>query len=83
LQAGAWFCGQNRPLHLLDGKAGTTLKSAPALCSAARMSDDMPQERGSAEALGGVTGFSDPTQGRGPNRLLRPSHAVIVAQAAE
>jgi hypothetical protein len=42
LQAGAWFCGQNCPICLLDGTAGTTLKSAPALRNAARMSDDMP-----------------------------------------
>jgi len=47
------------------------------------MSDDMPQARGRAEALGGVSGFSDPTQGRRPNRLLRPSHAVSAAQVTK
>jgi hypothetical protein len=83
LQAGTWFCGQNRLFCLLDGMAGTTPKSAPALRHEARMSDDMPQERGSAEALGGVSGFSDPTQGSGPNRLLRPSHAVSAAHKTE
>jgi hypothetical protein len=42
LQAGTWFCGQNRLFCLLDGMAGTTPKSAPALRHEARMSDDMP-----------------------------------------
>ena len=75
--------GRPAPLHLLDGTAGTTPESAPALRHAAGMSDDIPQARGRAEALGGVSGFSDPTQGRGPNRLPRLSHAVRAAQVTE
>jgi hypothetical protein len=83
LQTGTWFCGEKRPLHLLDGTAGVIMNSASALRLSARMSDDMPQERGSAGQRCGILQLSDPTQGSGPNRLLRPSHAVSAALATE
>jgi len=79
LQTGTWFCGEKRPLHLLDGTAGVIMNSASALRLSARLSDDMPQERGSAAQRCGILQLSDPTQGKRPKPPHASSHAVSAA----